>query len=409
MAYHPVICTEWFYDHVSKLPGNGFIKQVDGFKENAQTLEKLGSGWIDWRDWGDITLNELIDTLITDARAKNYWWGKPVAGLRATGISLSIKKLELVSGKSKKLLAFPLPALAEDQKINWTSTDAGLVTVDQNGLVTAVSSRNATATITAKTSDGGFTATCEVSVLASEAKISYPDGIPTKIPGNINATYYDMGGEGIGYHDLTKINDGDGIRKDQGVDTEFRLPEGTIGGIVTTEWVEYTVEVLEDGNYTFEIQFATAGRYGKFHIEFDGIDKTGQVSVLTTGGYSKFSTTKISGIALKKGVQVMRIFFDYAEYNMGTISVSKEISTGMIQPGVQKKVNIFPTPTNDQLYISGNEPVNKYFIFSIPGQILKYGSVAQNRSIDVKYLAKGNYLIRLEGDNFIQTEKFFKL
>jgi hypothetical protein len=43
-------------------------------KENAQTLETIGSGWIDWRDWDDTTLNELLDTLITDARLKNYWW-----------------------------------------------------------------------------------------------------------------------------------------------------------------------------------------------------------------------------------------------------------------------------------------------------------------------------------------------
>jgi|GEM_PF-6159672 len=34
----------------------------------------IGSSWIDWRDWNDTTLNELLDTLITDARLKNYWW-----------------------------------------------------------------------------------------------------------------------------------------------------------------------------------------------------------------------------------------------------------------------------------------------------------------------------------------------
>jgi len=409
MANYPVLCTEWNYNFVSQRPDFDYIKKVDGYKENAETLEKLYSGWIDWRDWDDITLNELVDTLITDARAKNYWWGKPVAGLSATGISLSDRKLELVSGKSKNLIAFPLPALAEDQKINWTSNDTGIVIVDQNGLVTAVSSRNETATITAITNDGGFTSTCEVSVLASEAKMSYPDGIPTKIPGNINATYYDQGGEGVGYHDMTTKNDGDGVRKDQGVDTAQLLPEGTIGGIVSSEWVEYTIEVLQDGNYTFEILFASAGRYGKFHLEFDGVDKSGPISVLSTGSYSKFATTKITGIALKKGVQVMRISFDYAEYNMGTISAAREIPSGIVVLEAKNKATIFPTPTCDQLYISGNERIKNYSIFSTPGQILKQGDISENQSIDVKYLAKGNYFIRLEGKDFIQTEKFIKL
>ncbi len=75
MEKHRVICTEWFYHFVSlERPDYTFVKQVDGHKENAQTLEMIGSSWIDWRDWNDTTLNELLDTLITDAKLKNYWW-----------------------------------------------------------------------------------------------------------------------------------------------------------------------------------------------------------------------------------------------------------------------------------------------------------------------------------------------
>jgi len=170
LAHHPAICTEWFYDHVSHLPGNEFIKQVDGFKLNAQTLEKLGSGWIDWRDWGDVTLNELVDTLIGDAKLKNYWWGNSTSGVKITGISISNQKIQLVPGKSKKLVAFVLPALAEEQNIYWTSSNNNIATVDENGLVTAVSSQNSTATITAKTSNKSIQASCEVTISASKAK-----------------------------------------------------------------------------------------------------------------------------------------------------------------------------------------------------------------------------------------------
>lgn len=75
MKNYRVICTEWFYDFVGKeRPDYTFIKRVDGHKENSQTLEAIGSSWVDWRDWGDTTLNELLDTLIQDAKAKNYWW-----------------------------------------------------------------------------------------------------------------------------------------------------------------------------------------------------------------------------------------------------------------------------------------------------------------------------------------------
>lgn len=409
MEKYPVLCTEWFYNYKAALPGNSFIKQVDGYKENAETLEKIGSGWIDWRDWSDITLNELVDTLIADARTKNYWWGKPLAGMKVTGISLSERKISLVSGQSRKLTAFPLPAQAEDQKITWSSGDENRVSVDASGTVTAVSSKSAQAEITAKTSDGGYTATCLVTVYASEAKVAYPDGNPHKIPGTINPTWFDQGGEWVGYHDLTTTNDGDGIRQEQGVDTEYRLPEGTVGGIGHKEWLEYTVEVLQDGNYTFELLFASAGRYGKFHIEFDGADKTGQLSVATTGSYSKFAVTKIEGIALKKGVQVMRIFFDYAEYNLGPISATREIPSGIIRAEAVNKVSIFPTPTRSHLFISGNKQVKKYAVYNMPGQILKRGNLSENQIIDLKFLARGNYILRLEGADFIQTEKLIKL
>ncbi len=409
MAYHPVICTEWNYHFVASRPDFGYIMQVDGFKENAQTLENIGSGWIDWRDWDDTTLNELVDTLITDARAKNYWWGKPVPGLRVTGINIPKKNIQLVSGKSANPGIFVYPALAENQQVNWTSSDQKIATVDANGLITAVSSRKDTTVVTAKTSDGGFTATCGVTILPSETKMAYPDGNPQKIPGTIPATWFDLGGEGVGYHDTTTKNDGNGIRPNEGVDTGQLLPEGNVGGIVTGEWLEYTVDVLQDGNYTFEIQFATAGRYGQFHLEFDGVDKTGPVSVPTSGNYTKFITKKISAIALKQGVQVMRIYFDYAEYNLGTFTVSREIPTGTENPSTAEKLLVFPVPAHDKLYVLNGQSYSGYTILNVFGRIIQKGNPGNGKAIDVSSLSRGNYFIRLESKTHVETTKFIKI
>jgi hypothetical protein len=75
----------------------------------------------------------------------------------------------------------------------------------------------------------------------------------------------------------------------------------------------------------------------------------------------------------------------------------------------EKTVTIFPTPTLDYLNISGEKNVKNYSIFSAPGEILKQGYMDETQSIDLKYLAKGNYFIRLEGEDFIQIEKIIKL
>ena len=71
---YPSLCTEWDY------PGAAdYVKPVDGNLLSAETCEKIGVGWIDWRSWGDTKLDRIRNTLIPDAKAKGYWWGSAVA------------------------------------------------------------------------------------------------------------------------------------------------------------------------------------------------------------------------------------------------------------------------------------------------------------------------------------------
>ena len=301
----------------------------------------------------------------------------------------------------------------ETCRITWTTFGASEVSL--NGKLIALNGSlelkpDSITDYTFKATGETMTVTKNFTVYVNSAiQMAYPNGIPTKLPGTINITSYDQGGEGVAYHDLTSTNDGDGIRPEQGVDTQYLIQEGNIGGIATGEWLEYTVDVLEDGNYTFGIQFATAGRYGKLHIELDGIDKTGQVSLISTGSYSKFGLKTVTGIALKKGTQVMRIFFDYGEYNLGTISVTKETSTGIIQPEAEKKLILYPTPASNYLFISGITSLEYYSILNFYGQVLKEGSVTNHDAIEIRFLKSGNYLIRFKDNNEVQTRKFTKL
>ncbi len=408
MAYHRVICTEWNYDHVGKQDGKEYIQQVDGFKQNSQTLENIGSGWIDWRDWNDTTLNELIDTLIFDAKIKDYWWGEPVEGLAATGIRISQRKDTLNSGYSKQLTAFVYPALAENQNISWSSSNRNHVSVDATGLITAKATQSKTATITATSADGGFKATCDVTVIPPEKKGAYPDNVPHKIPGTINSTHYDLGGEGTGYHDFNPENLGNGIRQEQGVDTEYRIEEGSIGGIQTGEWLEYTIDVAEEGNYTFEVLFASPGRFGKFHVEIDDEDKTGEVGVAPSSNYNTFKPTIIEDVSLKKGVQILRIFFDYAMYNMGTITIKKSDTSAAGFIEIKNSVKIFPNPVNDKLQVSGQVLFSNYSIKTITGQTVTTGNLYSNQTIDTQQVKPGNYLLILENKEFVVIKKLVK-
>lgn len=78
-----------------------------------------------------------------------------------SGISLDRTALELEEGQMAELTAAVLPADASERKVNWTSSDESVVKVT-DGVVKAIAS--GTATITAATAEGGFTASCTVTV-----------------------------------------------------------------------------------------------------------------------------------------------------------------------------------------------------------------------------------------------------
>ena len=79
-----------------------------------------------------------------------------------TGIAISDTTAMMYLDGTKQLTATVAPLDADDTTVIWSSSDDYTVSVDQSGLLTALGT--GTAVITAKTQDGGYTATCSVTV-----------------------------------------------------------------------------------------------------------------------------------------------------------------------------------------------------------------------------------------------------
>lgn len=79
--------------------------------------------------------------------------------IAVTGISLDSSTKTVAAGDTVTITATITPSNATNKGIVWTSSDETVATVN-GGIVTGVG--NGTAVITAKTVDGGFTATCSV-------------------------------------------------------------------------------------------------------------------------------------------------------------------------------------------------------------------------------------------------------
>ena len=79
-----------------------------------------------------------------------------------TEVGLNKTSTTLIEGETETLVATVMPENATDKSVVWESGNESAATVSQEGLVTAVGEGKAT--ITVKTNDGGFSASCEVTV-----------------------------------------------------------------------------------------------------------------------------------------------------------------------------------------------------------------------------------------------------
>jgi uncharacterized protein YjdB len=82
-----------------------------------------------------------------------------------TGINLNKTDEILEKDSSETLIATVVPTDAPDQSLYWSSSNTSVCTVDQNGKITAKA--NGSAVITVSVLNGGYTATCDVTVTTS--------------------------------------------------------------------------------------------------------------------------------------------------------------------------------------------------------------------------------------------------
>ena len=153
-------------------------------------------------------------------------------------------------------------------------------------------------------------------------------GTPFEIPGTIEAGFYDKfeGGVGqnISYLDMSQINEGN-FRTTEYVDAASVTNEGsTVGWNSIGEWLEYTINVETGGIYDLSFRYASGNSNGggPFHFEIDGNTISSSISMQTTGDWDSWSTKNVTNIELREGEQILRLFIDEGEFNIGEMTFS---------------------------------------------------------------------------------------
>jgi hypothetical protein len=139
-------------------------------------------------------------------------------------------------------------------------------------------------------------------------------GTPVSLPGTIQAENFDEGADGVAYHDTTSGNSG-GKYRTTNVDIETTGDSSgsyNVGWTAVGEWLNYTVNVGTAGNYDLEFRIASSGGGGSFHVEANGVNKTGPIAIPNTGGWQKWVTVTKTGVSLGSGTQTWRLVIDSA-------------------------------------------------------------------------------------------------
>lgn len=89
---------------------------------------------------------------------------KPNPNVKVTGVTLNLISDLIEIGEKVVLTPIIAPFDATNENVTWSSSSSAIAEVSDSGVVTGIA--DGTATITVKTEDGNFEATCEISVAA---------------------------------------------------------------------------------------------------------------------------------------------------------------------------------------------------------------------------------------------------
>ena len=176
-------------------------------------------------------------------------------------------------------------------------------------------------------SDGTLSAELPAFQIAVQPDAAGPfSGAPIPVPSDFEAEDFDRGGQGVAYRDLSAGNAGGLYRPAEDVDLAAST-DALGGGYVinhfeTGEWLAYTINVASSGRYDLALRAASAMTGGAFHLELDGQDVSGRVTVPTTGSWDAYQWVARADVPLSAGTHLLKVVADQQYFNLNSLRVT---------------------------------------------------------------------------------------
>jgi hypothetical protein len=332
----------------------------------------------------DVYLDLSAPTL-EECTAIFTWKGKtgPSGVSEVTGVTVSPSTFSLNTGSTRQLSATISPLNATNKNITWSTSNNEIATISTTGLVTAKGS--GTATITARTSDGGYTANSSITVSAGTGCATI-----TRVEGE---DYDDMFGISLGAS--ADIDDTDCIK------------DPHVG-----DWVKYSNIDLTCAT-SVSARVASFRDGGSIEVRIDAVDGTliGTISQGTTGGWTSWVTavTNITDV-----IGVHDVYLIFTEGSGRTLYLNWfEFSGSVLSTQITKKKSklyLYPNPVTNELKIELDEvETAKMSILNNLGQTVIYKQF-NNRinTVDTSTLSAGMYFVKITNNTQSLTKKFIK-
>lgn len=259
------------------------------------------------------TTNGLVPEGDTSATSNGRWVSLEICTtgtFKVYGLSFSEDAYSLQPGDSLPLdIAVSLPRDA-DTTLTWISENPEVATV-VDGLISAVGIGHTK--IWAIASDSSYSADCDVIVFKPLPFF----GEAIAIPGLIEAEDFNIGTDGVTYHDTDAANLGEAYRPEEGVDIEKCIEGGyNVAWTKVGEWLTCFINVAETGSYYLETRVASPYKGNKFHVEIDDVDVTGTQIFSTTSSALKYVTVLTPDIDLTEGEHTLKFVFETGGINL---------------------------------------------------------------------------------------------
>jgi hypothetical protein len=364
---------------------------IDGVAQPTVTLPATNSAWttINAGNYiaGTNSTHTVRLTIASGAPDINYFTRTNVntGPVNVSSVAVTPTSTSINITKTLKLVAVVTPTFATNTKVNWSSSNTAIATVDATGLVTGVSL--GTATITATTEDGAKTATSTITIENPTTMITL-QAEDAVLSGAIVATN-NAGYNGAGFADFNGVS-GDFIR--------------------------WTVTVPLAGNYDLSFRYALLTGNRPLNLSVNGTIVLTAMQFPSTGAWNIWRNVS-SMQMLKAGVNEIQL--TVGNSNGGNIdelvvtNVSNLGTSDFASIQKEKSVTVYPNPYKGgdlSVELNGfeNQTKVKIKIINLTGQTVYETAVTNLNSADINLSGKLNesiYFVSIESGNIQIVKK----